>query len=164
MLQKNRYKISNQIGLCILQRLCYCYYYPGLFLVMCHHATYNHLYYYPEPDCCTGTVNISSWCVCMCAHVWGGGGGGGVTLLMHWLGTSDPSPDISNKRCMEDPHRCLAPLANVWQPHCKLWSHHAQVQHLWFQTDTCIYVYTEWRKGSGGNCCTIYSHGKVMYP
>ena len=53
------------------------YYEVGLFLVMCHHAAYNHLYYYPEPDCCTGT--ISSWCVCMCVCtcVCVGGGGEG---------------------------------------------------------------------------------------
>ena len=83
MLQKKRYKISN----CVYGEDCVTvtvYYEGGHFLVMCHHAAYNHLYYYPEPDCWTGTVNICGWCVCMCVCTCVcGGGGGGFALLMH---------------------------------------------------------------------------------
>ena len=55
------------------------YYEGGLFLVMCHHAMYKHFHthkYY----CCTGTVNISSWYVCVC----GGGGKGSLYSCIDW--------------------------------------------------------------------------------
>ena len=172
MLQKNRYKIKLHIWQKILNGvsmtktvlLLTVYYEGGLFLVMCHHAMYKHFHTH-KYDCCTGTVNISSWCVCVSV---GGEGGFSTHALTgnQWLFPRHLQQKMHGRATQMSCPPCeyvIAPLLTLKPPYTSttLVVSDRQTVILYLQT---IYVYTEWCKGLGEVVVPYISHGKVMYP